>query len=686
MIKKHFPNFSKSKRAQAAMEFLMTYGWALMVVLIVIGALAFFGLLNPDKFLPDKVEMGTGFIVRSVAVGENGIQILVFNGIGNPARGFQIEVEACENYVEGGAYDTGNSISDITTIGEGETEMFTIECTGPIEGTKFKSDLTMYYSTKVLSETITHEQSGLLNVEVGGELDLVGGELDLGCGASNCGSCGQGDCSSGCSWDGASCNSCNPYSCSSCTQTDCEAASGCAWTGSQCIILNSFSCESASDQGTCEQASGCGFSSTFGCTSCGTGNCGSCDSETCGSSSECANHWSGACMDVEDMMWCWDINDENGCNGKEGCSWSGGGWCDYCTEGVGYGCNTEEDCEESGSYWLTNYPYSDDGTYCTDKWGYCYYGYDGDQSNCEADSLCVWYSNSCRPCSDECYDCTSSSYCNVNPLCTWGTTCTPITETCPDQCGGCTDQSTCESAGCIWASSTSECWLDMTGTSCWDLWNVPEEVCEGSGCYMKDDYCGFCNSYDFWYCPDQTTCEAAGGAWMTDYPHSSSGEQCVYESDLCYYSYQGDEAGCDGDPDCGWYSSGYCYYCGNGNCGNCWQQGMCETVEGCMWDGSSCTSCSSSACGACYDQTTCESVSCIWDSGSSSCLSCDSQHCTNCPDQTNCESSDGCSWDGASCNTCNEYSCSGCTQTDCGSTTGCSWSGSVCEVCNQYTC
>lgn len=39
----------------AAMEFLLTYGWAILVVLIAIGTLAYFGALSPEKFkLPDK--------------------------------------------------------------------------------------------------------------------------------------------------------------------------------------------------------------------------------------------------------------------------------------------------------------------------------------------------------------------------------------------------------------------------------------------------------------------------------------------------------------------------------------------------------------------------------------------------------------------------------------------------------
>lgn len=43
-----------NKRAQAALEFLMTYGWAILVVLAAIGALAYFGVLSPSNFVPER--------------------------------------------------------------------------------------------------------------------------------------------------------------------------------------------------------------------------------------------------------------------------------------------------------------------------------------------------------------------------------------------------------------------------------------------------------------------------------------------------------------------------------------------------------------------------------------------------------------------------------------------------------
>jgi len=44
----------KRGKAQAALEFLTTYGWAFLIILIMIGALAYFGILNPDRILPER--------------------------------------------------------------------------------------------------------------------------------------------------------------------------------------------------------------------------------------------------------------------------------------------------------------------------------------------------------------------------------------------------------------------------------------------------------------------------------------------------------------------------------------------------------------------------------------------------------------------------------------------------------
>ena len=47
-------------KAQAAMEFLMTYGWAVLVILVAIAALVYFGVLSPDRFVPTKCFLPAG--------------------------------------------------------------------------------------------------------------------------------------------------------------------------------------------------------------------------------------------------------------------------------------------------------------------------------------------------------------------------------------------------------------------------------------------------------------------------------------------------------------------------------------------------------------------------------------------------------------------------------------------------
>lgn len=75
------------KKGQAAMEFLMTYGWAILVVLAAIGALAYFGVLNPGQLLPDKCTFPASFdcVDKPVVNFNTGVvQLAIRNDVGYP--------------------------------------------------------------------------------------------------------------------------------------------------------------------------------------------------------------------------------------------------------------------------------------------------------------------------------------------------------------------------------------------------------------------------------------------------------------------------------------------------------------------------------------------------------------------------------------------------------------------------
>ena len=68
-MKNHLTKKILNIKFQAAIEFLATYGWAFLVILISIGALSYFGVLSPSKLLPDRCNFGSEFGCVDYAIG-----------------------------------------------------------------------------------------------------------------------------------------------------------------------------------------------------------------------------------------------------------------------------------------------------------------------------------------------------------------------------------------------------------------------------------------------------------------------------------------------------------------------------------------------------------------------------------------------------------------------------------------
>ena len=70
------------RKAQAAMEFLMTYGWALLVVLIVIGVLTYSGFANISNLLPEKCTFSISVNCLDHSVKKDSIRLSLENAAG----------------------------------------------------------------------------------------------------------------------------------------------------------------------------------------------------------------------------------------------------------------------------------------------------------------------------------------------------------------------------------------------------------------------------------------------------------------------------------------------------------------------------------------------------------------------------------------------------------------------------
>ena len=96
------------KRGQAALEFLMTYGWAILVVLAAIAALAYFGVLSPEKLLPTKCLLETGFTCVSSKIEPTQAIIVLNNGIGKTIEITGIDIAGCADNTLNATMLSGN--------------------------------------------------------------------------------------------------------------------------------------------------------------------------------------------------------------------------------------------------------------------------------------------------------------------------------------------------------------------------------------------------------------------------------------------------------------------------------------------------------------------------------------------------------------------------------------------------
>ncbi len=142
------------RSGQAAMEFLTTYGWAILVVLVAIGALAYFGVLNPSKYLPEKCLLTTGIGCRDFALQDNASRLVLRLTITNSIGTGMIIKDGGMNATSKGSSTIcaldGSSPGWTTTIAAGDSAPFTCAFglgTSPGTGQQGKVSLDMTYTT-----------------------------------------------------------------------------------------------------------------------------------------------------------------------------------------------------------------------------------------------------------------------------------------------------------------------------------------------------------------------------------------------------------------------------------------------------------------------------------------------------------------------------------------------------------
>ncbi|MBU0470035.1 MAG: hypothetical protein KKA62_05420 [Nanoarchaeota archaeon] len=148
-----------TKKGQAAMEFLMTYGWAILVVLVAIGALAYFGVLNPSRFLPSSCTIAPGVGCDDHKVSTETAQLLLRNGLGDDLTNVDVSISDCTSDV---AANGDDGWTDGTILG-GTDGITLTGCSNGNAGDRFKQDVVVTYTA---GSGLNHTLTGSLTTKV----------------------------------------------------------------------------------------------------------------------------------------------------------------------------------------------------------------------------------------------------------------------------------------------------------------------------------------------------------------------------------------------------------------------------------------------------------------------------------------------------------------------------------------
>mgnify|MGYP001593899594 CR=1 FL=1 len=143
------------KKVQAALEFLMSYGWAILIMVVVIAALAYFGVLSPDALFSDKCILPAGITCLDHKVESYQVILVLKNNKGETMTITNITISS--NNQE--CFD-----NESITLYNNDKVVFIIEqCNFGIPGGRFNGKINITYA---LEDKLAHKIAGTLRAKV----------------------------------------------------------------------------------------------------------------------------------------------------------------------------------------------------------------------------------------------------------------------------------------------------------------------------------------------------------------------------------------------------------------------------------------------------------------------------------------------------------------------------------------
>ncbi len=124
----------RNNKAQSALEFLTTYGWAFLVILIMIAAMAYFDVFNIGERVPGSCTFTQGLQCSEwqIDTDTNGVTFILLNqATGGTISTFNIT----DVTIQGSDCEIASPPSGLNQSSwrQGETRQFTVSCDGGSE-------------------------------------------------------------------------------------------------------------------------------------------------------------------------------------------------------------------------------------------------------------------------------------------------------------------------------------------------------------------------------------------------------------------------------------------------------------------------------------------------------------------------------------------------------------------------
>lgn len=137
------------EKGQATIEFMLTYGWIILIFAVITGALLYFGYLSPETFSSEHCEIIPGLDCKDIRATSNELVLVIANKMGQ-----DVFVKRINDPAGKCSFEEGKSIKN------GEQETFVLSsCKYPSKGERLKTELDFNYQS---STGFEHKEKAMI--------------------------------------------------------------------------------------------------------------------------------------------------------------------------------------------------------------------------------------------------------------------------------------------------------------------------------------------------------------------------------------------------------------------------------------------------------------------------------------------------------------------------------------------